>query len=154
MVHLVTRDNLGGSFEIDQLNQKLEVKVAGAIARNVYGAVVLDGNTDAFKDAVRNAETRTTLKTEVTEGGSRYLVYAGEGGDFRIDLTAFLQDIHVDGLTIDGKVLTLTNSDGEAVTVDLGVFLTEDDTQLLINNTFDTTTNDAFGVPLFKVKGV
>lgn len=156
MVQIVAKDNLGQSFEFDEVAKKINVKTDDlTIGKNSSGALELKAQSMAFINAVRSAETKTSLTSRVDSlTGNRIITFTDEdGASNEINLSSFLSDVSIAGGTLDGQVLRLTNEDSEIV-IDLGVFITEDELTTAINNAFNHMAVDAFGTQLFKVRGL
>ena len=124
-----------------------------------------------------SVELPTGVVTElVYSPNDKALTFNIDDAPQRIDLSAMLTDIHVNGATIEGTVLTLTAADGGAdVVVDLAslagvvtantgnVKFSGGGTQsspltatvaLPTMPTFDIELQDAFGVPIAKAVAV
>lgn len=156
MAQIIAKDNLGNSFEFDNVLRKINVKTDNqTIQRNSEGALELKTESVAFLQAVRSAETLTSLSTRVdATSGNRILAYTDEQGLVsEVDLSSFLADVSVTGGVLEGQVLKLTTDDSEII-IDLGVFITAEELDQTLAGLFDEYAVDAFGSQLFKVKSL
>ena len=156
MVQIVTKDNLDDSFSFDNTNKKIGVKVDDStIGKNTNGELTLKTSSVEFINAVKSAESITSLSTEIDSStGHRYLRYFNESGVRQsINLSEFLSEVQVNGGSLNGQILTLTSGD-QNIVIDLSIFLTADELNDVLSSFMNEVVSDAFGVHLFKVRSL
>ncbi|EZQ11695.1 hypothetical protein [Acinetobacter sp. Ver3] len=141
------KDELHPSLAINAENQ-LQVNVDNdTIKIKPNGSISLSFESQQFINAVKANQSLTAMSSRIdAETGARYITYINENGQTtEINFTALVNDIHVNGGTVEGKVLILTDTAGDQVRIDLTQFMSEVEVRALIKSMFTVALRNLKG---------